>query len=234
MGWKRPGMQVLLVIALLELMYLMGGQAAKLASGRAADAIVRQGRPVCIDIGHGGFDPGKIGVDGSLEKDVNLKIALRLKSYLEAADIQVVMTRDSDKGLYSESDTRKKTADMRNRCKLIGEAKPALVVSIHQNSYHEEAISGAQVFYYKKSQKGKRLAELLQKRFTYVLGDKNTRQAKPNDNYYLLLHVKEPIVICETGFLSNWKEAAALNTEEYQDRVAWTLHLGIIEYLNTE
>ena len=76
-----------------------------------------------------------------------------------------------------------------------------MVISIHQNSYHEEAIRGGQVFYYKTSVRGKKLAQILQERFDYVLGDANKRQAKANDNYYLLLHVKEPIVIAECGFL---------------------------------
>lgn len=187
---------------------------------------------VCVDVGHGGNDPGKVGVDGSLEKDVNLAIALKLRHYLEQSDVRVILTREDDRGLYQESDSGKKAADMRNRCAMIAEADPELVVSIHQNSYHEEAISGGQVFYYKTSEKGKRLAELLQKRFTYVLGEKNRRLAKPNDSYYLLLHVKCPIVIVECGFLSNRAEAACLNTEDYQERMAWTIHMGIMEYLN--
>lgn len=181
---------------------------------------------------HGGNDPGKIGVDGSLEKDINLKIAQRVKQYLEASDVSVVLTREDDAGLYTEKDNRKKMADMNKRCQIINETNPALTVSIHQNSYHQEAISGGQVFYYKKSEKGKKLAEILQQRFDFVLGEKNTRLAKPNDNYFLLLHVKTPIVIVECGFLSNWKESSLLNSEEYQDRVAWTIHMGIMEYLN--
>lgn len=193
---------------------------------------VREKPVVVIDSGHGGYDPGKIGVDGSLEKDINLQIAKKLKAYLEASDVQVVMTREDDRGLYEEGDAHKKMADMRNRCALISQAKPALVVSIHQNSYHEEAIFGGQVFYYKSSEKGKKLAELIQKRFDFVLGEKNRRLAKPNGNYYLLLHVKEPIVIVECGFLSNWAEAKALGTESYQERLAWTIHMGIMEYLN--
>ena len=75
--------------------------------------------------------------------------------------------------------------------------------------------------------------QILQRRFDYVLGEKNTRKAKPNGSYYLLLHVKQPIVIVECGFLSNWKEAANLNSREYQDRLAWTIHVGIMEYLNS-
>ena len=187
---------------------------------------------VCVDPGHGGTDPGKVGINGQLEKDINLAIAKKLKTYLEASDVTVVLTRDKDMGLYSSGDAHKKMADMRKRCQLIEEVKPDLVISIHQNSYHEEAIRGGQVFYYKTSVRGKKLAESLQKRFDYVLGDSNKRQAKANDNYYLLLHVKEPIVIAECGFLSNREEAKKLETEEYQDRLAWTLHMGIMEYLN--
>lgn len=187
---------------------------------------------VILDAGHGGNDPGKVGVDGSLEKDINLAITLKLKAYLEKSDVEVILTREDDRGLYKESDSSKKMADMKERCRQIEEAKPDIVVSIHQNSYHQEAIYGGQVFYYKGSEKGKKLAEGIQKRFDYVLGEKNTREAKSNDSYYLLLHVKCPIVITECGFLSNWNESKLLTAEEYQDRVAWTVHMGIMEYLN--
>lgn len=192
------------------------------------------GRPfvVVIDAGHGGADPGKIGINGSLEKDINLEIAKKLSWYLEQADVQTVLTRETDTGLYSDTDTRKKMADMKKRCEIIADSHADLVVSIHQNSYHEESVSGGQVFYYRSSEKGKRLAELLQKRFDYVLGEKNRRLAKPNGNYYLLLHVKCPIVIVECGFLSNRREAALLGDKEYQDKLAWTIHLGILEYRN--
>ena len=144
----------------------------------------------------------------------------------------MTMTRTTDAALCDDSTENKKQQDMINRCRIIDETGADLTVSIHQNSYHQEEVSGAQVFYYRKSEKGKRLAEILQKRFDYALGDQNRRKAKPNDSYYLLLHVKCPIVIVECGFLSNWKEAALLKTEEYQDRVAYTLHMGIMEYLN--
>ncbi len=84
--------------------------------------------------GHGGNDPGKIGVSGQEEKAINLKIAMKLKKYLEAADVKVVMTRESDKGLYRDSDSHKKSADMKERCRIIDEAKPVMAISIHQNS----------------------------------------------------------------------------------------------------
>lgn len=198
-----------------------------------AEAARQAERPVVVvDVGHGGNDPGKVGVDGSLEKDINLQIAKKLKTYLEQSDVKVVMTREDDVGLYEESDSRKKMADMKKRCEIIEESGADLAVSIHQNSYHEESVSGGQVFYYKSSEKGKKLAEIIQKRFDYVLGEQNRRLAKANGNYYLLLHVKCPIVITECGFLSNRKEAAMLQDEEYQDKLAWTIHMGILEYLN--
>ena len=166
------------------------------------------------------------------EAKADLQMAMGLIQRLEQSDVEVVMSREDDRGLYDTSIGSRKMSDMKNRCARVEESGADLVVSIHQNSYHQEDVSGAQVFYYRKSEKGKRLAEILQKRFDYALGDQNRRKAKPNDSYYLLLHVKCPIVIVECGFLSNWKEAALLKTEEYQDRVAYTLHMGIMEYLN--
>lgn len=230
---KREFLESLMGICLLVMVYLISREAGLMAASTAAAKAEMEQPVVVLDVGHGGNDPGKVGVDGSLEKDINLEIALKLKSYLEASDITVVMTREKDIGLYQASDKKKKMADMRNRCELIEAADPQLVVSIHQNSYHQENVKGGQVFYYKGSEKGKRLADILQERFDYVLGAANTRKAKSNENYYLLLHVKAPIVIAECGFLSNWEEAANLQKEEYQDRLAWTLHMGILEYLNT-
>ena len=189
---------------------------------------------VVVDAGHGGNDPGKVAVNGSLEKDINLAIAKRLAWYLEQADVTVIMTRDSDSGLYSQNDSKKKTSDMQKRCRIMNESKADLAVSIHQNSYHDEEIFGGQVFYYADSAPGKRLAERIQKRFDYVLGAENRRQPKANESYYLLLHAECPAVIVECGFLSNWREASLLGDEEYQDRMAYTIHMGILEYLNGE
>ena len=237
---KQSPYQLFMGVVLLCTVTFLSWQAGSLAAAGVQFIHAENGSGekkkyiVCVDPGHGGTDPGKVGINGQLEKDINLAIAKKLKTYLEASDVTVVLTRDKDMGLYSSGDAHKKMADMRERCQLIEEVKPDLVISIHQNSYHEEAIRGGQVFYYKTSVRGKKLAQILQERFDYVLGDANKRQAKANDNYYLLLHVKEPIIIAECGFLSNWEEAEKLETKEYQDRLAWNLHMGIMEYLNQE
>jgi len=189
---------------------------------------------VYLDAGHGGIDPGKVGINQALEKDINLNIVLKLQKFLEAADVQVVLTRDTDKGLYDENDSNKKVQDMKNRVRRIEESMPDLAVSIHQNSYHEEYVHGAQVFYYESSTQAKQAAEIMQNQLRRTLDPDNKRSAKANDSYYLLKKTSAPIIIVECGFLSNSAEAAMLIDETYQEKAAWAIHLGILRYLNSQ
>lgn len=186
---------------------------------------------VVIDAGHGGDDPGKIGVNQVKEKEINLKIAIKLKALLEKDNIKVVMTRTDDGGLYGPSSKNQKVEDMRKRCEIVRQAKPVFTVSIHQNSYPDEAVKGAQVFYYGQSKEGRRLAEILQKCLVQQLGQENRREAKANESYYLLKKTDSPTVIVECGFLSNYEEAEMLATEAYQDKVAGAVEQGILECL---
>ena len=114
---------------------------------------------IMIDVGHGGFDSGKVGVNGELEKDINLQIALKLKKTLEDQGMSVIMTREEDKGLYDEGASNKKAQDLQRRCDLINEKKPLMTISIHQNSYTSPQIKGAQVFYYTTSAESQKLAD---------------------------------------------------------------------------
>ncbi len=189
---------------------------------------------VVIDSGHGGMDPGNVADDGTEEKELNLAIAVKLQSFLEANDVTVIMTRTDDSGLYDENSSNKKVEDMKNRVALMEEASPDLVISIHQNSYSGSSIKGAQVFYYTTSTKSQALAEILQASLIKRLNPDNTRQAKANDTYYLLKKTSAPIVIAECGFMSNPEELALLKDEDYQTKVAWALYMGIMEYLNTQ
>lgn len=153
---------------------------------------------------------------------------------MEGEGIKVVMTRTDDAGLYQQSSKNKKVEDMRKRCEIITEAEPVFTVSIHQNSYPEESVAGAQVFYYGQSQEGKKLAETLQKTLVEQLDPNNHRQAKANESYYLLKKTPSPTVIVECGFLSNYEEAELLTTEEYQKKVAEAVKSGILECLHPE
>ena len=156
-----------------------------------------------------------------------------MKKYLEANDVRVVMTRERDEGLNSAGASNKKVQDMKRRIELIDETAPDVTVSIHQNSYPEEYVHGAQVFFYTGSKEGEALAQAIQKQLVEKVDPENKRQVKANDSYYLLKKTGIPIVIVECGFLSNSTEAEKLCDSEYQDHVAWAIHMGILRYLNT-
>lgn len=216
----------LLVLSML----IVAKEAATLV---ASKKVIEDERPcVVIDAGHGGSDPGKVGINNALEKDINLEIASLVKKFLEADDIRVVMTREDGNGLYDENASNKKVQDMKRRIALIEETAPKVTVSIHQNSYPEEYVHGAQVFFYTGSKDGQKLAESIQQRLVQTVDPENTRQVKANDSYYLLKKTGTPIVIVECGFLSNQQEAEKLCTELYQEKVAWAIHMGILQYLN--
>ena len=120
------------------------------------------------------------------------------------------------------------------RVKMINETKPVLTVSIHQNSYEDPEIHGAQVFYYSHSREGEAVAKILQESLQEI-DPENHRQAKANETYYLLRRTKVPTVIVECGFLTNPEEAEKLSGEEYQEQVAEAVAKGIakcLEYLN--
>lgn len=187
---------------------------------------------VVIDAGHGGVDPGKVSISGALEKDINLEIAMKLQQFLEQEDVEVILTRDSDAGLYDENASNKKVQDMKRRVELIESTRPVVTVSIHQNSYHEEYVHGAQTFYYANSEQSQQLAEKIQQVLLNTVDKNNTRIAKANNNYYLLKKTSTPIVIVECGFLSNREEAQKLESDYYQEKVAWAIHMGILQYLN--
>lgn len=187
---------------------------------------------VAIDPGHGGYDPGKIGINDKLEKDINLAISLKLKEQLEKDNIKVIMTREDDSSLNTEEGGSKKSSDMRNRVNIVNSANPDICISIHQNSYTSKNVKGAQVFYYSKSKEGKEFAELLQNLIKSDVDVNNKRSAKENNNYYVLINVKCPAVIVECGFLSNWDEATALTDDIYQQKIADTIKKAIIEYLS--
>lgn len=189
---------------------------------------------VAIDPGHGGFDPGKVGISGSLEKEINLSISFKVRKQLEKKGIKVVMTRTTDDAICNPDDRNKKMTDMRNRVEIINASNAAIAVSIHQNSFTDNSSKGAQVFYYTGSEEGKQLAKNLQNQIRESVGDNNRRMEKANSDYYVLRKVNCPIVIVECGFLSNPVEEALLGEEDYQEKMAQGITQGIVEFLLRE
>jgi len=192
-------------------------------------------RVVVIDPGHGGPDPGSMGREGSLEKEVVLAVALYLREFLTRAGVQVIMTRTKDvdlSGLDSGPLRQRKNLDLRARSQLMNESQADAALSIHANSIPSGRWYGAQTFYSPEnewSQQSERLAVTVQSELRAIT--RNTSRVASNDvNQYILEHANLPAVNVEVGFLSNAREERLLATAEYQRRVAWAIFLGTARY----
>lgn len=160
-----------------------------------------------------------------MEKDLNLQIAKKVQELLENAGIKIVMTREDDK----VPDAKKQ--DLEQRVKLINDTNPTLALCIHQNSYPDASIRGAQVFYHTLTAEAEDIASVVQEQLRLV-DPTNTRQIKENDTYYMLKNTKVPTIIVECGFLTNPEEAEKLTQEDYQNQIAQAICEGIIKWLN--
>lgn len=192
---------------------------------------------VIIDAGHGGIDGGTQSADGVLEKDINLKIALKLRDILESFGIKTVMTRETDVSIHSEGVEgirNQKVSDINNRYNIIESTPDALFVSIHQNYFTQEKYSGAQVFYSGNNPESEKLALAIRSSIILNQQKDNTREIKKSGSeIYLLKKATVPAIMLECGFLSNAKEAKLLQSEEYQYQIAFFTALGIIDYINS-
>ncbi len=185
---------------------------------------------ILLDAGHGGEDGGALAPDGTLEKDLNLDIALSTRDLLLFCGYRVEMTRDTDTVL-GEGDTvrARKVSDMNARLKLYETAD--LVLSIHQNKFGDTACRGAQFFYSENAPESKILAETVRGQFVSLLQPDNTRELKPgDDNVFLLYKTQTPTVLAECGFLSNPDELHLLKDETYRRKVAFALFSGVVCY----
>lgn len=188
---------------------------------------------IVLDAGHGGADPGKVGCNDILEKDVNLSIVHKLKTLFENKGFHVVLTREDDTVLADENSKNVKIEDLRNRVALITENMPVMTISIHQNSFPDASISGPQVFYYEQSKEGAEIASVLQESLNSALNPPKPRACKANDAYYILKKTPTPTVIVECGFLSNETEAQQLTDESYQEKLARAIYSGTWDYLTS-
>lgn len=193
-------------------------------------ALHRNKTTIVIDVGHGGSDPGKVGIQGIKEKDVNLAIARYLKDYLIAEDYTVYMTRETDQGLYDESVSNKKKSDLSNRIQFLQKKNASCMISIHQNSYPDTIQHGAQTFYYEGREEDKNFAQYVQDSLL-AFDPSNTRQIKSNTSYYILKNAQIPSILIECGFLSNPEETANLTDPNYQKQIAYAIAIGTCRYL---
>ena len=181
---------------------------------------------VWIDAGHGAFDPGKVA--GTVEeKDINLAIAIKLQEFLETGGATVFMTRLDDEALSST-----KQGDMYSRRVMANASQADIFVSIHQNSFPQASVHGAQVFYFNTSDNSRKLAEHIQQQLKEFVGTNPRLQARPNKDYYVLRQTVMPAVLVEWGFLTNQNDRYKLTQAYYQERIAWGIYLGIVQYFN--
>ncbi|MCL2204092.1 MAG: N-acetylmuramoyl-L-alanine amidase [Defluviitaleaceae bacterium] len=181
-------------------------------------------RVVVVDAGHGGWDPGMVSgkVD---EKDINLKIAHKLQAYLELGGATVIITRLDDSDL-----SKSKSGDMAVRRLIANTSKADIFVSIHQNAFGNSSVRGAQVFYFNESDNSKKLANAIQEQIKEFANPSNRFQARANSNYFVLKQTEMPAVLVECGFLTNPGEKSRLLTEAYQEKIAWGIYMGIVDY----
>lgn len=184
---------------------------------------------VVIDAGHGGIDPGVVGLNGQKESDLNLRVALYLKECFENAGIRVIMTRETETGLYDSDtkETEKKSQDMKRRGEIIKQSGADIMISVHMNSVSDKRCHGAQVFYQKGTKST--LAEYIQESIVKYVDKENKRVALTGD-YFVLKAGAMPSVIVECGFLSNEADEKKLVQESYQREMAWAIYNGVMKY----
>ena len=190
-------------------------------------------KTIVIDAGHGIPDEGAEVGDGTTEAQTNLKIALKLQNLLEQSGCKVILTRSDENGIYdldSKTLRQKKISDIKNRVKIGNESSADIFVSIHLNKIPQTQYFGWQTFYNEKNEEGRKLAISIQKSLGDAIQKENNRVASKIQNIYIINNVEIPTTIVECGFLSNNEEKEQLLSDNYQNRLAWGIYNGIINF----
>ena len=199
----------------------------------ATVALPVSNKVIVIDAGHGDPDGGAVSSNGVSESEINLKIALKLQNLLEQSGATVILTRSDENGIYDVDKTtlkQKKVSDIKNRIKIRNSSSADIFVSIHLNKIPQTQYSGWQTFYKKDNEEGEKLATTIQDNLTKAVQKDNNRVPMKIDNVYIVKNVENPLTIVECGFLSNAEEEKELQEDNYQNRLAWGIYNGIIDY----
>lgn len=224
----------LILLSLVVLLGVVGVREGLSARGEAAVEAwswAVANRIIVIDPGHGGIDPGAVSPSGTLEKDITLQVAMRLNRLLSEAGAVTILTRETDSDLASMeggSLLERKRRDLAQRVALANQHQADFYISIHVNSFPSSRWWGAQTFYSRRSESGRKLAESIQAELIRVLGN-NRRQAKGED-YYVLEKTQVTAVNVEIGFMSNPNEERLLKDPVYQEKIAQAIYAGVVRY----
>jgi len=225
------------IVAFTLILMMFMGKVTNLyfKSDKYIEAVRRESEKnlVILDAGHGGEDPGAIGIDNVYEKNINLEIAFEVGNLLSERGFAVMYTRVDDRLLYSEEENIKgfrKISDLKNRCKIAAEYPEAIFVSIHMNSFQNSKYSGLQVYYSENNENSKILASRIQSSVKNELQNSNNRKIKTGNGMYVLENINNSGVLIECGFLTNAEECKKLSEKEYQKQLSLAIVCGIIEY----
>lgn len=192
---------------------------------------------VTIDAGHGIPDEGAQNENGLTEAGINLKIALKVQKLLEVSNCTVILTRSDENGIYdidSKTLREMKVSDMKNRVKIGNSSDSDIFVSIHLNKIPQNQYYGWQTFYKKNSEEGKKLSNYIQENLNQSIQIENKRVPQTISGKYIIENLEIPTVIVECGFLSNPTEANLLTQNYYQDKIAWGIYCGIMDYFDNK
>jgi N-acetylmuramoyl-L-alanine amidase len=177
---------------------------------------------------------GAVSDTGVSEEEINLKIVCKLQELFEASGTQVILTRSDENGIYdldSESLKNKKTSDLKNRVKLANSEEADIFISIHLNKLeNDSSVHGWQTFYQENNEDSKSLAGFIQENLNYSIQKENKRSIMKLTGKYIMDNVEIPTVTVECGFLSNNEEVENLQDDEYQNKLAWGIYCGTMDY----
>lgn len=188
---------------------------------------------VILDAGHGDPDGGAVGISGTLEKDINLSVVLKIKEVLEGKGFDVILTRMGDKALYDKEESSirdKKRSDMKSRQAIMENSDADLFVSIHMNSFDSPKANGLHVFYAKNHPETEPLASQIQSRIAEITGVETHSVKTADEKLFLMKNPPIGALLIECGFLSNPEEEKKLNDNNYQNKIAWAIAEAIDEY----
>lgn len=188
---------------------------------------------IVLDAGHGTPDEGATSSNGVSEAEINLKIVLKLQKLLESSGATILLTRYDENAIYeldAKTISEKKVSDIKNRVKIGNESSADIFVSVHLNKIPQQQYYGWQTFYKDKDENSKNLATSIQTNLNTSINTENKRVPLVLNNIYIMKHVEIPICLVECGFLSNEAEESLLITDEYQEKLAWGIYNGIMDY----
>ena len=189
---------------------------------------------VVVDCGHGGPDGGAVAADGTVEKDINLRLGFQLRELLVSYGYNVVMTREKDEFIcddHSASLREQNISDLHNRLAIAEKYSNSIFISLHMNKFTDADSHGSQLFYSPNDKSSRLLAEMIRNRLLNDTQKGNERALKEmDDSVYIIHNATHPALLLECGFLSNVKERENFKDNIYRSKFVYDVFCGIIDF----